>query len=268
MARIGAEYHLPSDLHSAALTDARAVFLRRVEQHAPEVLRSLREDVLPVYRHTWANPDLQTRVGRQWWDRNAASWHLIIDMVEQGQAGYEGLVPLLHALQEWRDRFSLADDWLLSDALETLYTWTCVPGHLDSAPDEFIQHDDDGGVWEPIVAPAAFSLPECLPTLETWAAYEKRARRAFDAVLREYRRSVDAYAKAAGLVASTEKRNRTGGDPFKHFDWLVRFQVQRWTHKKIAGHYRTTAGHAYTEKTVASAIRRTAESIGLTRRSV
>ena len=240
--------------------DARRVFFEQMEDLAPEVLQTLRDEVLPHYRP----PDAWTRdpvlppdehAQRAWQrfqelrsgtgERAAWDWAL---QPEEVQAR-------LHA---WASRFHLQEQWVLRAAMGTLAVWRL--GVTEQ-------------VWlYPLPTPAppaltaderrfVFAHPGWAPELLTRDQAEHNLRLGFETSLRSYLDGIARLARERGLRPTPAKRPRQGHDATRHFAWLVRWHVQGWTHAVIA------RAATVDVKTVAAGIRAAAAAAGLPRRS-
>lgn len=232
MARVGAEYGRGETVRWTA----RHAFLGQVEKVAPEVVEVLRELVLPPYRTAWEKAG--GFPSREFWELEPSFFSRDIAALaaEHPEAAYGQLVPLANALHDWSDRFKLVDEWCLKVALHTLNEWTRWPNLLDREPGRFRLPSYGEAVPEG-PPPPEFRLPDWDPTLETWAAYETRARSRFDAALRDYRDAARGWADALGLERAPTKNAPRGLDLTAHFTWLVRFQCQGWGHQRLAEEY-------------------------------
>jgi hypothetical protein len=257
MPRLGAEFYNPDDPESLPVQHCRLAFLARIESVAPEVLQSLHDDVLPAYV-AWAaaTPDRNFRWSTiQGFASTLNSRPPEVVTHALAQLGGADPRPLVGAMQAWASRYNLLDEWMVDDALETVRRWAMYPPSR-------LQWGADG--W-PVIEP---DFPSLTLTWEagsmTWAAFERYAHEA----LRRYRTEVNAVAAGYGLPRSPEMNApRRTNDPGLHFEWLVRYQVQGWTHEAIAKHYRRSWDPVKrTSPSVASALRKTAKLIGLTPR--
>lgn len=248
MPRIGAEYQDPSEGDQATTVQhARLVFLSRIERVAPDVLTTLRDGVLPQFS-SW-----RVAGAEPWYFMAAcARWPSLHAMPQS-----EPLAAFTAALEAWAARWRLTDEWLKDDALSTLRTWHEFPQTLTYKPLHFHSTGWGGAVLE-------LDMPPCLPfepTMETWDAFAARV----EEWTRQNRQSAQRLAKDHGLEAGPEKR---GKDPALHFEWLVRYQCQGWTHERIATEYEAPSSPdgLRARSTVTKALKETAKLIGLTLR--
>jgi len=268
VARVGAEY----GGGEAVVWTARMIFLSKVEVLAPQVLEALRDDVAPHYLAAWEAPDDRFPT-REHWELAPSFFRQDIATLaaEHPDASYSRLAPFNDALRTWSDQFHLADEWCAQVALHTLNDWA-RSSHPVREPLRFRLPSFGGAVPED-PTPPDFRLPEWSPTFETWAEVEERARAAFENALKQYREAGRAWAGGLGLEAAPTMKAPKDLDLSAHFEWLVRWQVQGWTQPRIANEYKRRFGQdpAWKErdpKSIASALRKTADLIGLTRRSV
>lgn len=248
MPRRGAGYFDPREGDRAPhVLYFRRIFLTRVERIAPEVLTSLRSDVLPLFAQWAAATAEHAECGQalSWWRQGAFdALGLLTD--------WPGLPELAAALDRWARRWHLADRWLLAITRKTLDQWHHIP--------ELRRFAGDGtALWmhELPIQP----LRPFLLTVETWQAFEQRATE----WIRLNREAAPRYAAEHGLEPSPEKRTK---DPGLHFEWLARYQCQGWTFQRIANHYERTGvdSDVLTRQAVGKATRDTAALIGLTLR--
>lgn len=268
MPRIGAEYYWPDDEDSQVTTTARLVFLARVEDVAPEVVDHLREKVLPLYQE--ARDNGMTWPRRASWERSPSFWRRLPKVAERhpDERGYQALMPLYDVLTSWADTYHLTDEWLLEDALHTLYAWTEWPRLLEVVPERF--HPGGAGSMVPEMDPPTLEVGPWDPTIETWAGFQDRARETFERWLRDYRTAGDAWADDLGLESAPEKRPRKGDPLALHWEWVARYQCQGWSYAQIAEHYdkgtKNPSGHSGA-RNVSRTVRDLADLMGLTLRA-
>ena len=87
---------------------------------------------------------------------------------------------------------------------------------------------------------------------------------------KEFRRRLKSYrtlAKGAfrriGFLPTKRKRTRSANNPKIHYEWLALRVCKRKTYGEIADLYVTSVPDGLTDDAVGKAVRRTAESIGL-----
>jgi hypothetical protein len=256
VAQLGGGWYDPHDPESQPIQHARLLFLSRIKATAPEVLESLRDAVLPAYTYRHDGEPLSWGTLRGIGDR-------IQSLPPERQAdalalwGAPDPRPLVNAMRAWAARYKLADDWLMDDALHTVLMWAGTPQLIASL--NF--HPDGWGCAIPEPRPLVLMWE---PTMLTWAEFERQAQYE----MQQYRAHVEEWAAGLGLKPSPEKNApRRTGDAGLHFEWLVRYQVQGWTHQQIATHYRRSyATDRRKSDPVSRALRDTAALIGLTLR--
>lgn len=210
------------------------------------------------------------------------------------------------AVSEWASRWNLVDPWILDVARETFRIYSCPDTHQQrrrqsrrvyewnrplqeegDIPSHWMRWAPDPDDLEPpyrelrfyglghaqpgldleslrenpfLRTPAPVKVPGWPPDPEVDS--ESEARVAFERWWREQKRA----AREAGASESRQKRSHTGGDPHLHFSWLARWQVGGESQKEIA----ENPGEGVRKRerqTVQEAITRTADRIGLTRRT-
>jgi len=132
-------------------------------------------------------------------------------------------------------------DWLLKVAQETAdYFRTREPGLPD------VWRGVSASYWGP--GGENIDPPQWHPDHETEEQYDERVK-AYKAMVRQ-------QATAAGWTDVIEKRN------LGHFLWLARYQVAKWTEKRISEEEQDTQGHPDIPA-VSKAVTATARLIGL-----
>ena len=242
-----------------ALWDARRTFLEKIEDVAPEVLNSLRDDVFPHYRqppelleesptpvdekHRPLAPELRNLIA-------GTADPKVYDSSLQNEQ-------LRTALSAWARRFNLGEAWVLRAATGTLAMWSLGVSYntwIYPAPGYFFGLTEEERQF-------AFAHPGWQPDILTRDQIAANTRAAFEIHLKRYLDRIEGLAAAWGLERTSEKRSRWGQDASRHFEWLVRWQVQGWTQKRLRKEFETH------QNTIASAIKVTAGAVGLTRRS-
>lgn len=237
------------ELTPSAAIPARREFFRAIERVAPEVVSSLAQEVFPLY-------SAACEAGRTVVTR------------EQMVGKSPELKALREALDKWAENWGLRAAWCLDYAIFFLHFWRVLPrtvGQVRALPGggpfkfplKEIHPDldrDELGQRDEIPEPPAFD--EWEPWLETREAYLERAK----AALERYCDQVQAAYEQAGWQEGVEKRARSG-TPLVHFEWLVRYQVQRRTCERIAEECQDEEG--LDPASVYQAISETAKLIGL-----
>ena len=93
------------------------------------------------------------------------------------------------------------------------------------------------------------------PRNETWRGFEDRMDRAYTKYKELYRQRAEDFLLERGYVKGKEKRN------LDHFKWLVHYQVEGWTLRKIADYYSNISDEIIYEDTVYRGIKSTAELV-------
>ncbi|WP_071395082.1 hypothetical protein [Bacillus tuaregi] len=94
------------------------------------------------------------------------------------------------------------------------------------------------------------------PRNDTWSEFEKMLDVAYKKYKELYRKRTEAHMKKMGYVEGKEKRS------LEHFEWLVRYQVQKWNIKEIADHY-SKRERVLGGDTIKKALVSTADMVGL-----
>lgn len=180
----------------------------------------------------------------------------------------------------WQCRWNLPDQWARDFALSMLSFVAFVEAHHEDIEGLF-EADDTAAIdiiFRGAIPPSdrrtldmamevSGTLPLVeegfLPAVDRWVVTEEtrkdataRMRRSFEQQLQQYLDAVEMEAREAALLRTPEKHQHL------HYEWLARWQVQGWSYGQVAMHYKVS------EKTVKDAIPRTANEIGLTRRTM
>lgn len=140
-------------------------------------------------------------------------------------------------------------DWKYLEAKDIKCT-TCRWGHR---VEYFADADRDAKEWDlPIphigVVPTLYHTnPFHCEIRGHWNPFDETRERAEKRLLRDFKKKLTEYLDKTEQLAEEEgtaaPRKR---DPEAHFEWLVRYQVHRWSYNEVAKHYncdRTTASH-------------------------
>ena len=231
-------------------------------------LNGLREACLPLYTvATDRNPPnlgghfpvvvARSDAGgiRREWAHTVSNWLSLYEGANH--AGY--LYELKRELEKWAKRHHLTDQWMLDSILRNLCMWAnqkelaqelywTYPGSRGGGKGSPV---DISGLTErvdhrpPDLGPA----PQCDPITETLDEYLARCRNHWE----KHSRVLESW----GFRKVKEKRT------LLHFEWVVRYQIQNWAHRKIADFY---DDKIRTESAIGVAVRDTAKLIGLTLR--
>lgn len=242
MARFGSEYFDPSSTSDAPhVLFARVAFLTQIERIAPEVLRELRDDVLPSFAKAK--------------DTDSADWILKAAMegeaVVQKLPQWRELLAFVKAYGAWAEVYHLTASWLHPVILSTLNIWR-LPDPEIAKPLRF--HGMDASFWIDAV-----NVPPCQPfrpTSETWESFKIRNA----GWLCQNMEAATLLAAKRALKQTPEKRSRSGS-PVLHYTWLVRRHVLSERYTVIAK--RKVAGRKFNIETVRKAVTQTAKEIGV-----
>jgi len=188
---------------------ARIIFLEALNRLVPETLEILKKEVFPYYC------PLPSK-----WSGHLRWWHLKqAGCVIGGKQRYPELVDIKKALIYWSDHFHLNTEWILNDALNTLFYWTILPNaNLEWLP-------KGSTYWDSRLEP--FSVG-------AWKPIEESERQFRDRVKAELDKYIIAAKEMDDLISVPDKNQ------MDHFEWLVYYQVQNWSHSKIANTYYVT----------------------------
>jgi hypothetical protein len=224
--RIGfGEYSHPT-LHDKAGRYAKLEFIGKIEEIAQEVLVDLAESVRPNYERIRAVIDQDELL--------SLDAETLRDLAKDRRNDFGGL---LAALEAWTERYSLNADWVRNMALRTLFHWT---GKIVATKGQRLQFiaPISGPNSKMAEVPFSFSESGWRITDETRTTFVARITAEFDSYLAGYMNRVESRAKKAGWMRTTQiRKSEKGADAFRHFEWLVRWQCQRWTTTKIAKEY-------------------------------
>jgi hypothetical protein len=251
---------------------ARASFLRRIKQKAPQVLSSLATLVYPTYEKLWdllnepptnAYNDSATRnllevILRSWLFLTNTNKR-IVDGTLVGVAlnddNYRQLFELEQCLHNWSTQHYLTCDWVKDSALRTLGYWS--KNGLPEDLDWFIALDSD---FKNSQSPFSFVFPEWNPQADTWKSYNDKVQRAFTARLLEYKKEVLAKCREKGVVFAKETYAED------HFTWLVEFQINCKPMVQIAREHGPLQEGGLDRSSVSEAIHKLASLIDLSLR--
>jgi len=206
---------------------ARQAYFMALRKHWPELLDSLRENVLPKYRPRWLPFTAGVAIGDA--ERDAALSHL---NAKDGMFGFESWdalqndserTELLKSLEEWGARFRITEAWIFQAALDTLQGYSDYP----DTPMGYARPKGSERQWFWLYAPRT-PPPAFQPQLargesiwfpqEDWKTFRKRLMVRFAAQLEDYRHAVELRVKAqANLTRDAEwtARYQKGGQAFE-----------------------------------------------------
>jgi hypothetical protein len=175
----------------------RQAYFWALQKHWPDVLSSLRSDVLPIYKPRIHEEDGQRSIILESWERL------------QAEPERKELVSVIRA---WGDRFRITEGWIFQEALDTLTVYSQRPGSKDT---EWFWRDIQMR-FHPRFTPVLeknFWYPPERGWPETWGAFKAHMEAQFRTQLNEYRRMVeskfgigkDMMARDAGWTARYQK---------------------------------------------------------------
>lgn len=249
-----------------ALHQDRSTFLTRVEELRTDCLRELQaralsdsgeDEVLSVWSKRWNLVD---------------DW--ILEVARKTYRIYKNPDAHRSRRQTWRNVYRWNQPLIERGELSPIRT---PPDEGDTDPPfstlRFygLGHTQDGLTLEDVKANPFLRTPEVDAAVPGWPPdpeidSEAEARAAFNRYWEERRRR----SLERGASQPAEKRAHTGGTPDLHFAWLARWQVGpdgvHESHQEIADDPGEGA-RPRSRQTVQEAVARTADRIGLTRRS-
>lgn len=224
--RIGfGEYSHPTHYDKAGLY-AQLEFIEKIEELAQDVLVDLAESVRPNYERVRSVMDQDELLSL---DADTLRNLAKIDRNE--------FPPLLAALEAWTKRHNLNAEWVRNMVLRTLFEWT---GKILVVPGRRLQFSAPISAKKSVMAeiPFSFSAYSWRITDETENAFRARVTTEFRTYLDGYIGRVSAHAEEAGWTKTPQvRKSGKDSDGFRHFEWLVRWQCQKWTTTKIAKQY-------------------------------
>ena len=151
--------------------------------------------------------------------------------------GRNEFASLLAALEAWIERHSLDADWVRNMVLQTLFHWTGRNVVVQGQSLRFMAPISANNS-EMIEQPFSFSDFGWRITNETRKGFVERVTEEFNSYLKGYVHRTKRRAEEAGWMKTPEiRKSEKNSDPFRHFEWLVRWQCQGWTTTKIAKEY-------------------------------
>jgi hypothetical protein len=245
--------------------DARLEFFRTIKRKKPEIVSSLAQDVLPLYR-------LLTEESR----RFPILWgHLTLP--DRDKAYQEACLEVAAAILSWSSNWNLAwlrrnvredgteskpaliNEFCLDQTIETLnaWCWHGVPNELDwsytltykSYSTYQVQYFTAARIFQ-------FEYPSWPVHADSWKSYEKKLDEAYRAAKKLYHEEQLQFTNVSIIPAAVDKRNPA------HFDWLVDYLIEEMTFAGIARKY---GGHeGLSERSVSGAIYSLTDLLGLT----
>lgn len=254
---------------SNAQRAAREQFLQTIKDKAPNVLRSLADDVLPLYKAVY---DWERESGKKSFDHSLSllSGFAIKDLaspftiIHPESPNFYGkrekeVKQFQHALRQWAERWHLIDYWFLDVVERTLKRWSQLKAlrQLDWS------HEGEytgGFLIDKVIS---FEFMTWDVETEPWKEYEKRFLEAVKDWLRKYHDEKLRMGLRNKKRIARDKRERS------HFVWLVEYQVNelpitsRRGNSIVSGY---SGANSLDHTTVSEAINSLASLIGLTLR--
>jgi len=162
---------------------------------------------------------------------------------------YFAMLIVREAVARWAEHWNLdkwedSDPWFFNHVLSTLYVWCAAP----SAPDDMC--------WLPIsysikslpvenlraAISSTFEFQADLSMGESKSeaeqrikkelkAFQKKRQKAEEEAIKAHLDKLETLERQRGATKPKVKRNR------QHFEWLVRYQIQKWKYSQISQHY-------------------------------
>ena len=112
--RLGGEFHIPGE-DSGTKRVGRLIFLQAVVHVRPDVLRTLEEDVYPVFEQypPFTEADLE-------WDDSLSALQAWRTARSEDSSR---MARLLGALSEWQTSWNLSEEWVAEEAILALWRW-------------------------------------------------------------------------------------------------------------------------------------------------
>lgn len=209
---------------------ARKAFFYSVETHAPEVLKTLKEMILPHYHKVVTEQDI---ILTATFNPDDICWKHLKGVSKKD---HPYLFDLKSIINQWSDKYNVSEEWIKDMALKTLAYWEKSPpmyGKL-SWYDEVLTFS----VTNPIPKEHRissfdfnFQIKGYNPFLESWKSAEKRIVSKVKYTLKtEYKKEREALAeKIANELGFVRVKNKRQLE--KHIRWLIEYQI----HKKSSG---------------------------------
>jgi hypothetical protein len=274
------EGKLPTHLEPFTDSRPRYLFYKALEEHTPEVLEHLRDNVLPVYQNlsvqiaekSYAHIGLRPMKRKQkdkldrrgldiepgfnsdlpvcWWE------------VEQGASKTQEALILHKAIQEWSEKFCLRDEWLHDLALHTLFHWRELRESGKPIAVRWYRLPFDGmGLFDGLGEEFVFWQQSWNLAEEDWHECKKRLQQAFKAFLDEYHRQTVVLAVRGGWSQSPKIV-----DTRERFKWLALWQVKGWSAIKILGRCHLKVNPSNVEKQVKASAKQAGVTLRRSRR--
>ena len=168
---------------------------------------------------------------------------------------------LRDSIDQWVTSCNLAEDWVLESVLENFCGWSTFGERDFPYPGGHIFNTERGG--GSISGPGLdFAYDVDLPAPPVYDPAAKTWQEYLEELAATYRPQQEEAFARAGFHKTRVKRARTAS-PALHYEWIVRYQVQNWTIRRVAAHYLSDPDQ---RSTVRSALRELAVIVGLTLR--
>lgn len=172
------------------------------------------------------------------------------------------------SLKDWAARHRLACPWVEEAVRASLAKWREDATWLERRiilPAGGPDFDTVTGALEQLKSPPRLTglhipLPEFNPIAWSQAEYIRLVQDIAGDVARAYSEAVLSQYGKEGWTQPPVKRKRTGNNPYLHFDWLIRYQVEGCSYSKLAKEY---LEDRLLVSTVRDSVKKTAELIGL-----
>ena len=237
----------PADPQNALVVTARVAFLTAVGRRTPEVMRDLRDNVLPVY------------IESNFTDLSAALFEGDLPPTE-AQRAQETVLKVHELIRGWMSRYGFTEsreEWILTQVAFGLWAWETIDWAKEHRVFPTLL------MKGPKVRPLDFSMAGWDTRDEPWSTFKRKAEAEFRRRLLEYREKTEFVARDAGYREAQIGRARSHPDPDVHYEWLALRLCRRHKYEEIANDYCSLRGEQLTGQGVRQAVRRKADLIGL-----
>jgi len=264
----------------------RAMYLAAVAATVPQVLVTLRDDILPLFEY--ARQEMQSRAADKGaWERDLArhaqgdeapelcdsvanlrKWECVgLSGTESGLNLYPDLEQLKSALVAWGERWHLDLEWAYNAALAQLMAWSEHPDATRATAAADLK-------WTRFPAAAWFPVGggnrRFVFEHDGWDWLTQTADMARDAIRADFERALNDYFNAR---SAERKRSGWRGETVElrslalHLQWLARYQVGRepWPQIAAAANRQFLSGRKapVTARRVSHAVKKAAKFLGL-----
>ena len=258
--------------HKEPIHPGRQSFLNAISLVAPEVLSDLQQNVLSFYVEWQGSTSKQTNTRRLRRLSNSAVSPPVAalskELYEARTRKYAHFPSDTGAarrqfedkLQAWGTRWNLTDAWILDAASNLLRTW-----YPDQPRRRLLWHYPTAQIPEILRAKErSFRFQHWRWPIEaawTREMFHENILAKFERELDEYCERIERLAAERGIKPHRSKRGRSGSE-FEHYHWLAKYQLGLASAAELA------KSSGVTVRAVQDALKRTAEEIGLHRRTV